>query len=378
MIKITNKKKLEPFILIFTISCLFGYIGNTMGVSHMVNTIFATAHNLLLNTILFIMGITVLSGALSELLSEFGVVNLLEILLEPLMKPVYNLPGRCALAGIMTFFSDNPAIIAFAKEPKFQSGFKKWQLVSLTNFGTAFGMGLIVVTYMATLELPKEESAIFPAMIGLVGALIGSVISTRLMQRMVKPLLKDETIQLDKVALADSFKKSSNPGWLRVLNSLLNGGKTGVDLAISVIPGVVIISSLVMILTFGPGEQGYNGSAFQGVALLPLLASKIDFIFYYLFGFNHAELIAFPVTSMGAVGAAISMVPPFIKQGMMSGNEVAVFTAIGMCYSGFLSTHTAMLDALGYRQLTSKAILSHSIGGLMAGVCAHYLYLIFI
>ena len=40
-----------------------------------------------------------------------------------------------------------------------------------------------------------------------------------------------------------------------------------------------------------------------------------------------------------------------------------MFTAIGMCWSGFLSTHTAMLDSLGYRDLTPKAILAHTVKG---------------
>lgn len=370
------KKWLEPFLVLGILIWLFGYVGSIMGLSHMVTTIFATAHNLILNTVLFIMGITVLTGAISQLLSEFGVIHLIEILLSPLMKPIYNLPGRCALAGIMTFFSDNPAIIAFAKEKKFQNGFTRWQLVSLTNFGTAFGMGLIVVTYMATLELLNNESALKAAFIGLLGALAGSVISTRLMQYFSRPKLGDEIIQNENEEIAKINTQDQSSGWLRILNSLLNGGRSGVELGLAVIPGVVIISSLVMILTFGPSDNGHTGAAFQGVALLPKIAAKADFLFNFLFGFTHPELIAFPVTSMGAVGAAMSMVPPFIAKGFITGNEIAVFTAIGMCYSGFLSTHTAMLDALGYRYLTSKAILAHSIGGLLAGILAHYFYVL--
>ncbi|MBI9034570.1 MAG: hypothetical protein JEZ03_08890, partial [Bacteroidales bacterium] len=86
--------------------------------------------------------------------------------------------------------------------------------------------------------------------------------------------------------------------------------------------------------------------------------------------------IAFPITSLGAVGAALSLVKAFIAEGIVGGNEIAVFTAMGMCWSGYLSTHTAMLDTLGYRQLTSKALLSHTIGGLVAGVSAHYIYVL--
>jgi hypothetical protein len=197
------------------------------------------------------------------------------------------------------------------------------------------------------------------------------------MQYFCRNLLGDKVLgdtgNNDRLELLQAHKGA---GWLRILNSLLNGGKSGVELGLAVIPGVIIISSLVMILTFGPGDNGYTGAAFEGTALLPSIASKADWLFHFLFGFKHPELIAFPVTSMGAVGAAISMLPPFLTKGLLTGNEIAVFTAIGMCYSGFLSTHTAMMDALGYRELTSKAIFSHTIGGLVGGISAHYLYLV--
>ncbi len=129
-----------------------------------------------------------------------------------------------------------------------------------------------------------------------------------------------------------------------------------------------------MILTFGPSDDGYTGSAYEGIALLPYLAGKINFVFLWLFGFENPELIAFPITSLGAVGAALGLIPKFQAEGLIDGNAIAVFTAMGMCWSGYLSTHTAMLDSLGYRELTSKAIMSHTIGGLVAGISAHWIY----
>jgi len=36
-----------------------------------------------------------------------------------------------------------------------------------------------------------------------------------------------------------------------------------------------------------------------------------------------------------------------------------------------------MLDALGYRKLTSKAILAHTVGGLVAGIAAHWLFVLY-
>jgi hypothetical protein len=162
--------------------------------------------------------------------------------------------------------------------------------------------------------------------------------------------------------------------FLRILNSLLDGGRTGVDVGLAIIPGVIIISTLVMILTFGPSADGYTGAAYEGVELLPWLADKISFVFEWLFGFHDPHLIAFPITALGAVGAALSLVPNFIAQGWVDGNAIAVFTAIGMCWSGYLSTHTAMLDSMGYRELTSKAIISHTIGGICAAIVAHLIY----
>ena len=82
------------------------------------------------------------------------------------------------------------------------------------------------------------------------------------------------------------------------------------------------------------------------------------------------------MTALGAVGAALGLVPTFQESGLIDGNAIAVFTAMGMCWSGYLSTHTAMLDSLGYRELTSKAIIAHTIGGLCAGVIAHWLFVL--
>lgn len=147
------------------------------------------------------------------------------------------------------------------------------------------------------------------------------------------------------------------------------------DVGLAIIPGVIIISSLVMILTFSPGEGGiYTGAAYEGVGVLPWLGDKISIVFQVLFGFNDPHLIGFPITALGAVGAALGLVPKFIQEGWVDGNAIAVFTAIGMCWSGFLSTHTAMLDSMHYRELTSRAILSHTIGGLFAAIVAHWLY----
>ena len=360
---------------------LFTYMGIVMGAANMLNTIMRTAHDLLLNTVFYLMGICVITGALGKLFVEFGVVDLIEKMLRPLMRPIFNLPGVASLGAVMTFLSDNPAIITLTKDKRFASYFKKYQYISLTNFGTAFGMGLIVIIFMI------GQGYFVEPLVGLFGAIAGCVVTTRLMQHFVikaYPAYKDEDVVSDEeleAINAEPEHVEEKSVFLRALNALLDGGKNGVEVGLAIIPGVLIISTLVMVLTFGPDNAGaYTGAAYQGTELLPWLANKVDWLFKGLFGFGDPHQIAFPITALGAVGAALSLVPNFAAQGWLDGNAIAVFTAIGMCWSGFLSTHTAMLDSLGYRELTGKAILSHTVGGLVAAIVAHWtivlLYLI--
>ena len=356
---------------------LFTFIGMQMGVPQMLNTIMKTAHDLLLNTCFYLMAICVITGAIGKIFVEFGVVKLLERLLRPLMRPLFNLPGVASLGAVMTFLSDNPAIISLSQDKRFSSYFKKYQYISLTNFGTAFGMGLLVIVFMVGQGFYAEP------FIGLFGAFAGCIVSTRLMQRFVvkayPKYLEENAIEgSPKFAATDDEEVVEEKSmFIRILNSLLDGGRTGVDVGMAIIPGVLIISTLVMILTFGPSDGTYDGQAYEGIELLPFLASKINFVFEWLFGFQDPHLVAFPITALGAVGAALGLVPSFVAEGWADGNAIAVFTAIGMCWSGYLSTHTAMLDSLGYRELTSKAILAHTIGGLVAAIVAHWIFMLY-
>ena len=334
---------------------LFSLLGWKMGAAPMLNTVMHTAHDLLLNTCFYLMAICVLTGAIGKVFVEFGVVDLLEKLLRTL-----------------------------SKDKHFARYFKKYQFISLTNFGTAFGMGLIVIIFMI------GQGYFVEPLIGLFGAFCGCIVSTRFMQHFVVKAYpnyateeattgahgQDTIVALNEQD--DEEGTQSKSLFIRILNSLLDGGRSGVDIGIAIIPGVLIISTLVMVLTFGPSADGtYTGAAYEGTEALPWLASKINIVFEWLFGFTDPHQIAFPITALGAVGAALGLVPSFIENGWVDGNAIAVFTAIGMCWSGFLSTHTAMLDSLGYRELTPKAILSHTFGGLFAALVAHWVFVLF-
>ena len=81
-----------------------------------------------------------------------------------------------------------------------------------------------------------------------------------------------------------------------------------------------------------------------------------------------------PDKALGAAGAAIGMAERLVAGGLANAHDVAVFTAMCMCWSGYLSTHVAMMDALKSSHLTGKAILSHTIGGLVAGISANLIF----
>jgi len=371
-LKFTHRRSIEALVFLVIFFGFFGYLAHVMGTANLLNSLMHTSWDLLMNTVFFIMGITVLSGALGKLLIEFGVVRLIEIILAPLMKPLYNLPGVSAIGALMTFLSDNPAIISLAKDPNFNRYYKPYQLVSLTNFSTAFGMGLIVISFMTGLGY------FGPALVGLAGAFVGSIISTRLMQKFSrKQLAATENHETEGDEQQISFRREGSL-FMRTLNAILDGGKAGVDLGLAIIPGVLVISTIIMTVSFGAKDPalGYQGLAYEGVPILPKISGYFSWLFEPMFGFQHPELIAFPVTSLGAVGAALSLINPFTAQGFITGNEIAVFTGMGMCWSGFLSTYSAMFDTLGHRNLISKAILAQTIGGISAGIIAHWLYVL--
>jgi hypothetical protein len=239
---------------------------------------------------------------------------------------------------------------------------------------------VVIITMVGYNDIP---GAVPGAFIGLFGAVCGSIISTRIMQRtclkafpeLDSPVL-DEVAEDEPVERKEATKRDGI--FMRFLNAILDGGKSGVELGLQIIPGVLIITTAVIMMTFGPGASGvYDGSSCQGVPVLPWLAEKIHWVFEWLFGFENMELIAFPMTALGAVGAALGLLPTFQGAGILDGNAIAVFTAIGMCWSGFLSTHTAMLDSLGYRKVISKALGAHAVAGICAGIIAHFVYLAF-
>ena len=372
----------ETFVFPVIFIAFFAFFVSRMGLANTLNTIMNTAYRLLIDTVLYITAVCVMMGAVSSLLAEFGFVSLANKVLQPLMRPVFRMPGAAALGVVTTFLSDNPAILTLTEDQRFRRYFRKYQFPALTNLGTAFGMGLIVCTYMYSLSPLAGQSLGTAVLIGLLGAVIGSIVSTRIMLVFTRKYYgveaDDRFIEEGESAIPENMRPIRHGGiGSRIMSSVLDGGKSGVKMGISIVPGVLIICTIVMMLIDGPSASGeYTGAAYEGIRLLPYLASKIDFILEPLFGFSSPEAIGVPVTALGAAGAALSLTQTLIKQSLAGPCDIAVFTAMCMCWSGYLSTHASMMDSLDCKPLIGKAILSHTIGGLCAGIAAHWLFVL--
>ena len=370
-------KEVFAFLIIFF--GLFTYMGTVMGTINMLNTMMNTAYALLMEVVFWLMAIAVLVGAISGIFSEFGVISLLNKVFSPAVRIVYGLPGASAVGIFTTYLSDNPAILALASDSGFRRYFKKYQLPALCNIGTAFGMGLIITTSMISMKSPNGESFILAALIGNIGAIVGSIVSTRLMLLQTAKIYGKDTacdIEDDGQAIDTTVYRKVRVGSVgsRLLDAVMEGGKTGVQMGLDIIPGVLIICTIVMMLTNGPTNDVYTGAAYEGTGLLPLIGSRLKFILDPLFGFQNAESLGVPITALGAAGAALTLVRNLVENSLANAHDIAVFTAICMCWSGYLSTHAAMMESLNCRFLTGKAILAHTIGGLCAGVFANWFY----
>lgn len=130
--------------------------------------------------------------AIANILTEFGEISLANKALSPLMEPIYGLPGASIISIFTIYLSDNPPVLTLADDIRFRRYFRKYQLPALTNIGTSFGMGMIVTVYMMGLPNPNGENFILVAIIGNIGAVVGSIVSVRLMLRKTKKIYGTE------------------------------------------------------------------------------------------------------------------------------------------------------------------------------------------
>ena len=77
-----QKSYLHTILFLIVFCLIFSVFVIPMGLANTLNTLMNTAYDLLVSTTLYIMAIAVIAGAVSALLSEFGVIDLLNDLLS--------------------------------------------------------------------------------------------------------------------------------------------------------------------------------------------------------------------------------------------------------------------------------------------------------
>lgn len=372
---------IETFVVFALFILGFIIFSYEMGVANFLNTMINTSFYLLINVAFWIMGVAVLTGAMAGVFSEFGIIALMNIFMYPFVRLIYKLPGVAGIGAVSAYLSDNPAVISLYKEKEFRKQFKQYQIPVLVNLGTSFGMGLVIAIFFMSLnaEYASVGNFFLATGIGVIASIIGSMVSVRMLTYFSKKHYhiprNDNPI---KKIEGDEFLRECRDGTFvnRMLESALDGGKNGVEIGLQIIPGILIISTFIIMLTNQMPVGGYTGASLEGVGYLPKFGSHLMFIFKPLFGFTSPEAIAFPLISLGSAGAAIGIVPEFLDNGYITIKDIAVFTAIGTTWSGYLSTHVGMMDALNARPLTTKALLAHTVGGLVSGIAANYIFMI--
>jgi hypothetical protein len=249
--KIVKAVTLETIVALIIIGAVFSVFAWRMGLANMFGTMMATAHDLMLNTVFFLMAVIILAGAFTSLLSEFGIVSIANRILSPFMKPLFGLPGAASIGVVATYLSDNPAIMPLSAEKGFLKYFRKWQVTTLVNLGTVFGMGLIVTTFM--LSLSSDTNPLAKAvLLGIVAAILGGVVSVRLMGYFGKKKygVDEEVISDDEEGYDLLHYREVRQGNAaqRSLQALLDGGVHGVKTGLDIMPGIIIITTAVMML----------------------------------------------------------------------------------------------------------------------------------
>ena len=368
----------EGLLFIVLFFGFFGVVGSIMGGTNMLNTIINTAFALLMDTVFYIMAIAIIAGAISELFMEFGLVSIANKLLSKVVRIVYGLPGASVVGIFTTYLSDNPAILTLTDNDDYKAYFKKYQIPALTNLGTSFGMGLILTAFIAGIISPDGQTFFMSLIIGKIGAVIGSIVSVRLMLRHTAKVfgktddaVKSSGTQFDIVNYRTTREGSS---FNRFMDAILGGGHRGVKMGLAIAPGVLIICTIIIMLTNGAGYYGFTGEAFEGVGFIPAVGELLSFIIRPLFGFSDVSAIAIPLTALGSAGASMGLIPVLVSEGVINPRDVAVIVGMIMCWSGFLSTHIAMMENLGYPKLAGKSILFHTLAGVCAGISANIMF----
>ncbi|ABW18989.1 sporulation integral membrane protein YlbJ [Alkaliphilus oremlandii] len=333
------------FIVIFLVAAVILYPHETVAAAY--NGLFVWATLVIPALLPFFIG--------SEILISLGVVRFLGVLLEPIMRPIFNVPGEGSFAFAMSITSGYPVgatIVSKLRSDNVLSGVEGQRLISFcSTSGPLFMIGSVAVGMFQSSKL-----GIFIVIAHYIGAiLVGILFSFYKRSSFERKSMKVEKNLFKKALRQLSRKDSSNLSLGLILG---NAVKSSLNTILMV--GGFIVLFAVVIRMFEITNILYALSRIIGIVLLPLKISP-DIIHFFITGL-------FEVT-IGSKTVVDSM-------GMDLRTKIAIVSFI-IGWSGF-SIHAQVASIISNTDIkTSLYILSKILHGTFSSIIAYTFFPLF-
>lgn len=246
---------------------------------------------LMWNTLVFMVAVIVPIGALFlNIFVSYGLLEFVGVMMRPLMKPLYNLPGRAALDDLMSWLGSDSVSLYLTRRLANKGMYNRREIFAIvTNFSTvSIGfVGTVVGTLGLLDEFPKFLLVYFFVIYAVALIMVRlwparSMPTTYVAKKQVEEDVQLSPIELFKEAINRSlaFASKAPPFWVTAKESL----KDGLALVATILPTIVSVGTLSLLVA-------ENTSIFNVLSapLIPL---------YELFGFTDAAVMA-PATLIG-------------------------------------------------------------------------------
>ena len=190
----------------------------------------------------------------SELLINFGIVNFIGILLEPLMRPIFNVPGCGSFPFIMSITSGYPVGSKIVSQLYNKKLCNKSEAQRLLSFCSTSGP-LFIIGAVSIGMLNLDEGGSIILMSHYLGALIVGVLFRFYKYKDKTPIVKNnDIIKRAFKSLIDSLRSEKRPFGLLLSQSVSNSINSiliigGFIILFSVIIRLLILSGLINIIS---------------------------------------------------------------------------------------------------------------------------------
>lgn len=231
---------------------------------------------LILNDLLLgLVGIFLFAGFLLPFLTDFGLLEFIGSLLTPVMRPIFQLPGRSSIDCIASWVGDGTIGVALT-DKQYIDGYytEKEAAVIATNFSAVSITFSLVVLSQVDLAQYFAPWYLAVAISGVVAAIIMSRIPplNRMKNGYYKGVKKDITENVPEGfsnakwgahMAANRAQQASAPAFIK------NGAKTVLDMWLGVIPVIMCFGSIALIIAESTPVFDWLGIPF--IPLLKLL-----------------------------------------------------------------------------------------------------------